>query len=116
MFDQKAVVELSTISPPSSEDPMELAIEVGAEDVDVLTDSEDEREVVQLKCEQSELSSVCDAVRERGLEVLSAGVVYVPRSTVSLTPEQFGKAEKLVDLLNEHTDVVAVYSNHEIAE
>ena len=120
IFDQKAIIELSIDASNSSytEDPMELAIEVGAEDVEVQNDAEGgetEGRLIQLECGSSELSAVCAAVRERGLEVTSASVVYLPRSSVSLTPEQFEKAEKLVEMLSDQSDVVTVYSNHELA-
>ena len=111
MFDQKAVLELSLTT---NTDAMELAIEVGAEDVEVQHSSEG-GELIQLKCEPNEVNTVCSAVREKGLEVSSTAVVYIAKSSVSLTLEQFQKAEKLVDLLNDQSDVVAVYSNHELA-
>ena len=93
---------------------MELAIEVGAEDVDVQTDPETADEVVQLKCEPNHLNAVCTAVRERGYEIESAAVDYLPKSCISLTQGQFDKAEKLVELLSEQSDVVSVYSNHDL--
>jgi YebC/PmpR family DNA-binding regulatory protein len=119
VFDQKATVEI-TVDPfqegsPPAVDPMELAIEVGAEDVDCQTDPEGGGKVIQLRCEPNELSAVCAAVRGRGLEVSSAGVDYLPRSFVPLSREQFEKAEKMVELLSEQSDVVGVYTNHELA-
>ena len=119
MFHQKAIVEISTYSFSSSGntiDPTELAIEVGAEDVQVSSDPETgARDSIQLKCEPSQLNAVCGAVREKGLEIASASVMYLPRLSVSLSVEQFEKAEKMVDLLSDQSDVVAVYSNHELA-
>ena len=122
LFYQKAIIEISTDSNNSFSssgntiDPTELAIEVGAEDVQVSSDPETgARDSIQLKCEPSQLNAVCGAVREKGLEIASAGVMYLPRSSVSLSVEQFEKAEKMVDLLSDQSDVVAVYSNHELA-
>ena len=122
MFDQKAIIEVTTdstnspSSPGSSIDPTELAIEVGAEDVEVISDPDTGgKEVVQLKCEPGELNTVCAAVREKGFKISCARVVYLPRLSASLTVGQFEKAEKMVDLLSDQSDVVAVYSNHELA-
>jgi YebC/PmpR family DNA-binding regulatory protein len=119
MFERKAIVQLSSSSDkqlPNDVDPLELAIEVGAEDIDIQHDpnSESGDVVIRLKCEPTELSVVCTAVRDMGLEISSAGVEYLPKSFVTLTQEQFEKAEKLVELLSEQSDVVAVYSNHEL--
>ena len=112
MFEQKAIIQLSTQQ--LSLDPLELAIEIGAEDVHTETDPENVV-VVHLICEPNELNSVCAAVRERGLGVSSTSLEYLPKSFKSLTQEQFEKAEKLVELLSEQSDVVAVYSNHELS-
>ena len=99
-------------------DPLELGIEVGAEDVDIQRDPDSESgdAVIQLKCEPTELNAVCSAVRDRGLDISSSGVEYIPRLYVTLTHEQFEKAEKLVELLSEQSDVVSVYSNYEVTE
>lgn len=117
MFEQKAIIQLSPESTQqlSSQgmDSMELAIEVGAEDINVQIDKETAHESIQLKCEPTELSIVCTALRDRGFDVSSAAVEYLPKSFVSLKQEQFEKAEKLVELLSEQSDVVSVYSNHE---
>ena len=72
-------------------------------------------DMIQLECEPGDLNAVCGAVGDKGLEILSASVVYLPRSTVSLTGEQYEKAEKMIELLGDQSDVVAVYSNHELA-
>ena len=122
MFEHKGIVELSPTGNDkqlADMDPLELAIEVGAEDVSVKSEDthaqgeeEDGGSLVQLKCEPNELNAVCSAVREKGLAVSSASLDYLPKSVVSLTGEQFEKAEKLVELLSEQNDVVSVYSNH----
>lgn len=93
-------------------DPLDLAIEVGAEDCS--TESEDEGSTVQLQCEPNDLNAVCNAVKAKGLSVSSASVEYLPKSCVALTEQQIDKAEKLVDLLSDHSDVVGVYTNYEL--
>ena len=45
--------------------------------------------------------------------VLSSEQEYVPRTLVSLSDERTQQAEKLVDKLEDHADVVRVYDNVE---
>ena len=118
MFEHKAIIQLSLrASKQLYPDPLELAIEVGAEDISVQDDScvYDKEGVIQLKCNPSEMNAVCSAVREKELEISSASLDYLPKSFVSLTQEQFQKAEKLIEILSERSDVVAVYSNHKLS-
>lgn len=119
MFEHKGIIQISSSDVNlTSRDPLELAIEVGAEDVSIELDTENKNEesvAIQLKCDPSDLNAVCSAVRDKGLEVSAAFTDHFPKSFVSLTQEQFEKAEKLVELLSEHDDVVSVHSNHELA-
>ena len=45
--------------------------------------------------------------------VLSSELEYVPRTLVSLSDERTQQAEKLVDSLEDHVDVMRVYDNIE---
>lgn len=45
--------------------------------------------------------------------VLSSELEYVPRTLVSLSDERIQQAEKLVDSLEDHVDVMRVYDNIE---
>ena len=111
MFEQKGIVQITVQKEVATTiDPLELAIEVGAEDV-----SEDEEgTTMQLICEPHELNSVCNSISTKELEITSVSMEYLPISCVSLTMEQYSKAEKLMELLNGHSDVVVVYSNYEL--
>ena len=118
MFEHKGIIQLSSNDQQLSDvDPLELAIEVGAEDANVeLINVQNEKEcIIQLKCEPNELNTVCSAVTDRGLVVSLAELDYFPKLCVPLIQDQFEKAEKLVELLSEQCDVVFVYSNHELA-
>ncbi len=114
-FEHKGVVqipreELERL--PSCSDPMELAIEVGAEDVVHVH----EEELVALKCDSSDMRAIVEAVQERGLTVSSATLEYLPKNLVSLTPESCESAERFVEVLSRHSDVVEVYSNFVLEE
>lgn len=112
-------------------DPMDLAIEVGAEDVvadssesdlgdDVSTPSESNQEseesegsgaCFQFKCEPKDLKSVSDAIREQSFSISSASLEYVPKTLVELEKEKYDKAVRLLELLSVQDDVIEVYDN-----
>lgn len=112
-FEHKGIVQVSlTEGDGANIDPLDLAIEVGAEDCSA--EGEDDGNSVQLQCEPHDLNAVCNAVKAKGLTVSSASVEYLPKSYVALTEQQVDKAEKLVELLSEHNDVVGVHCNYEL--
>ena len=96
-------------------DPLELAIDVGAEDL--VSSGEEEgseladEECYQFKCEPNCLKAVSDAVKEKGFSVSSATLEYIPKSYMSLDHGAYDKATNLVDLLSSHADVIEVYDN-----
>ena len=97
---------------------MELAIEVGAEDVNVdeggceVECGSGDSTTVLLLCQPNDLNTVCNAVREKNLELVSASVQYLPRSQVALNEQKLEKAEKLLHMLSDHPDVVGVHTNY----
>ena len=140
VFEHKGVVCIAKSELKSDADPLELAIDVGAEDIiedsdidEDLNDEDDtgenggvkeenregqqevgvvsEEEYIRLKCEPTELNSVSKAVKSKGLSLASASLEYLPTSYVSLEKGPYEKAVHLVELLNEHDDVVEVYDN-----
>ncbi len=111
VFEHKGVVQIpreELTRLPSCSDPLELAIEVGAEDI---IPEEDDTDHVLLKSEPSEMRGVVSAVKEKGLTVVSATLEYLPKTPVSLPPKACARAEKLLELLSQHSDVVEVHSN-----
>lgn len=122
MFEHKGMVrvpreELSSSTTANSQysDPLELAIDVGAEDVVSCGEEEGsdivDEECYQLKCEPNCLKAVSDAVKEKGFSVSSATLEYIPKSCIPLDRGAYDKATKLVDLLCSHADVIEVYDN-----
>ena len=111
MFEHKGVIQIPKLELQDGSDPLELAIEVGAEDVISKDGEMAMEECLQLICEPNELKSVSDAVRRKGLTVTMETWEYIPTSYVPLVKESFEKALKVVDILNEHNDVMEVYSN-----
>lgn len=134
-FDHKGIVrvpckELLT----SNTDPLELAIEVGAEDV--TTDSADsypgdeasqldgveqtkefkDDECYQFKCEPRDLTLVSKAINDKSFTVVSTSLEYIPKRLVKLSPDMFNYAEKFMKLLGDRDDVMEVHDNYTLDE
>ena len=110
-------------------DPMELAIEVNAEDVTKDDGGESESETrsteldegdqpastdelcYQFKCEPKDLKALSDAIEERSFSISSASVEYLPKTLVQLDERSYEKAVRLTHLLSELEEVVEIYDN-----
>lgn len=91
---------------------MELAIESGAEDVRV---DEDGFEVLTAP---ADFASVNEALVKAGLEIQESGIKYLPLdgTEVPVDAEQASKTMKLLELLEDHDDVQAVYHNMQMSD
>jgi len=87
---------------------MEAALEAGALDF-IAEDG-----VFDIRCEPADFSKVRDALEAAGYAFASAEVEYVPATYTQLTDEtDIKKMTKLLDMLEEHDDVQAVWHNWE---
>ena len=94
----------------SAEEILELAIEVGADDCQ-LVDGEHE-----IYCSLENLYTVKDYLETRLGEAKSAKLVWKPNMTISLDYETTKKILKLIDALEDLDDVQDVWTNLEIPE
>ena len=128
MFDRKGVIKVPQCEFDASIDVLEVAIEVGAEevqsdrdseaidsssDLDSTTESEKigEEQYVRFLCNPNELTTVSKALKSLGYAVAGASLEYIPKSLVYLSQESYDSAVKLVCNLSEHSDVTEVYDN-----
>ncbi|XP_029954821.1 translational activator of cytochrome c oxidase 1 [Salarias fasciatus] len=94
----------------TTERALELAIEVGAEDVQE-TEDEEEKPHLQFICDMTELRKVRSALEELGMQISSAGVEFVPRTLLPLDRDQLDVASSLIGALSDSPDVVRVWDN-----
>jgi YebC/PmpR family DNA-binding regulatory protein len=94
------------------EDELTLAAaEGGADDVEL------EGSSFRVTCAPEALSAVRQAIEDAGIEVDSAELTMVPKTTVNLDEENAAKKTlRLIDALEESDDVQEVYSNFDIPE
>jgi YebC/PmpR family DNA-binding regulatory protein len=106
-FDHKGMVRVKG----KGDDLMMQALEAGAEDVQ----EEGEDSVVYTAA--ADLAKVRDALRAAGLEIVEAGLTYIPNTTVEITnKETAGKIMRLMDALDEIDDVTDTHVNFDIPE
>ncbi|MFT5468960.1 MAG: YebC/PmpR family DNA-binding regulatory protein [Verrucomicrobiales bacterium] len=90
---------------------MEQAIEAGADDIE----ADDEDHIVRTSAES--LGAVANALREAGLNVISAELVYVPENTVAVTEVSAAtKILRLYEALDDYDDTLNVFSNFDISD
>jgi YebC/PmpR family DNA-binding regulatory protein len=109
-FERKGVV-LVPKAAATEDDLMLLAADAGAEDI---SDAGDNWEVVT---PATELHAVRTAIEDAGTTVQSSDLVMIPTTTVELAEESAAKSVlRLVESLEDHDDVEAVYANFDIPD
>jgi len=89
---------------------MEVAIEGGAEDVQLSSG------IIEVTTAPEDFEAVLSALQEKEFETMSAEVSMVAEAEVTLDNEGTAKALKLIDKLEENDDVQNVYSNIAVPE
>jgi YebC/PmpR family DNA-binding regulatory protein len=109
-FERKGVIIVEK-SAASEDDLMLAALEAGAEDI------ADQGDTWQVTSPPSDLHAVRTALEGAGIPITSAELTMLPTQTVPLGDEQAAKQVlRVVDALEEHDDVQAVYANFDIPD
>ncbi|MDZ4824966.1 MAG: YebC/PmpR family DNA-binding transcriptional regulator [Actinomycetota bacterium] len=109
-FERKGVLQLER-KIVEEDDLMLLAADAGAEDIEDLGD------LWQVTTPPTELHAVRTAIEEAGLTVKSADLTMIPTTVVALDEEGPAKQVlRLMDALEDHDDVEAVYANFDIPD
>ncbi len=87
---------------------MEVGLDAGADDVITTDDG------YELRCDVHAFDKVLHALEQAGIKTESAEVAYIPTVTVPVDAATAEALEKLHDLLDEHDDVQAVFSNEDV--
>ncbi|XP_053555588.1 translational activator of cytochrome c oxidase 1 isoform X2 [Bombina bombina] len=115
-FDKKGVVTVQSCdkngAPLHLEQALELAIEAGAEDVKEVLDEED-KGVYKFICEVPFLRDVHSQLTALGLVLVSSGPEFIPNTTVQLSDSDMELASQLLEIVNNHPEVMRVYDNIE---
>ncbi|GEA19025.1 YebC/PmpR family DNA-binding transcriptional regulator [Moorella sp. E306M] len=110
MFNPKGVISVEVPAGETREELILQAIEAGAEDID-----DSAPDAMEIKTAPEDLEKVKKALQEAGANITSAEIAMVPQTTVTIDdPEMAAKVMRLVDRLEDHDDVQAVYTNADI--
>lgn len=88
---------------------VDVAIEVGAEEVTLEEDSGEQ--VLQFLCEPREVYAVKKELEAREFPVRSAEIVFLTTKTVPFTDGALELLSKVLDKLDDHPEVIKVYTN-----
>ena len=108
LFDPKGIITVAKQS-VDEEQLFEIAIEAGAEDVNIESD-----DAYVVTTATSQLEGVADAIEAAGLPVQAREYDKIPQNTVYVNEEQAVKIMRLLEILEDHDDVQKVYSNFDI--
>lgn len=115
-FRKKGVVTVQPCdkdgSPVSMEQALEFAIQAGAEDVQESLDDED-KDVYKFICEVPSLREVRTQLVTLGMVPISSSPEYVPAVTVQVSDSHKEQLFRLLELLNNHSEVIRIYDNVE---
>jgi YebC/PmpR family DNA-binding regulatory protein len=110
LFERRGVI-LVDAERADEDDLTMAAAEGGADDVEL------EGSSFRVTCAPEALSAVREAIGQAGIEVESAELTMVPKTTISLDDESSAKKTlRLIDALEESDDVQEVYANFDIPE
>jgi len=110
MFEPRGLITLDAETAPGEERLMELALEAGAEDVE-LDDG-----VWTITTSPQELLSVKEALEEAGVAPGSSELSMLPENTVEVRGKEAEKTLALLEALEDHDDVQKVYTNCDLVE
>ncbi|MDO4571218.1 MAG: YebC/PmpR family DNA-binding transcriptional regulator [Planctomycetia bacterium] len=110
MFDRKGmfVIEKEKIS---EDDLMELVLDANADDVVA------EEEVFEVYCAPENFTSVAEALEKASIPVVECSISRIPQNEIEIDDiDTARKVMKLMDRLDDHDDVSAVYSNYKFSD
>ena len=113
LFEQKAVFEIPA-GGLSEDDLFLLVADAGADDLRREDDGDGAAFVVEAPVEA--FGEVQAALADAGVEPSEAALHRVPTTTTRLAPDQAAKVLRLLDQLDDHQDVQAVFSTLEMDE
>jgi len=108
-FERKGVILCEVSKDVNLEDIEDVAIEAGAEEVNII--SEDER-MVEFVTGDHDLNSVLNQLKEYGYKNLEGNIIYIAVHPATPSPVQIKIAERVIESLEELDIVMAVHRNY----
>jgi YebC/PmpR family DNA-binding regulatory protein len=109
MFDRRGYFEIERAA-MSEEELMELALEIGVEDLDT------EGETYELFSAFEDYVTVREELERREVPLVAKELAMVPQSSIEVEGGDAGRALKLLEALEDHDDVQHVWANLSVDE
>jgi len=109
IFEKKGIVVVSA-SGLNEDVVMELALEVGAQDVKM------EGDTFEITTEPGDFEAVRQAVEDKRWKIEWAESTMIPQNTVKLDGKKAEQMLKMMDALDDHDDLQRVFANFDISE
>lgn len=115
MFDKKCIISATVNGELLDRDPLEIAIECGAEDL-VDNDDDQDANTLQFVCDIANIKDVMRTAESLGLTNVSTRIDYVPNNTIGLDQMEYNKALGVVEELSNHDSVLEIYDNFYLSD
>ena len=109
MFTKKGLISIAK-DKVKEDTLMDIVLEAGAEDL------KSEGENYEITCQPSVLESVKSALEAKKIPMQNAEITMLPNSTVRVEGDSAKQVLALMEALEEHEDVQAVYANFDIPD
>lgn len=106
-FDRKGLIEIP-VTALSEADLFDLVADAGAEDL------ESDEDVYTITTSVESFGPVMSALNDAGIEPETAGLIRVPTATTALPSDEASKVLRLMEMLEDHQDVQAVFTTLEL--
>jgi len=108
-----AVKDVNKVSPADEEEGEEIAIMIGAEDVVFDENDEEGTNLTQFICAPLEIINIQKELTSnyKDYRIISSENQYLANTLLSLNDEQMDEADRVIDIIMEHHDVINVYDN-----
>lgn len=110
LFTKKGVIYVQKGMGISDDDMMMIALEAGAEDVNI------EDDIFEIYTTPEDFDAVKENIEKAGVTIADSNIDMIPSNYVTLPSDKVGTFQKMIDFLEDNDDVQEVYHNVELPE
>jgi len=105
LFTKKGQIMIEQSEAIDEEELMMIALEAGAEDVEVADEG------FEISTEPFDFGAVCEALRGAGYELAAAEIAMIPATETELESGDIKKMQRMIDMFDDNEDVQEVWHN-----
>ncbi len=108
LFDHLGIIEATHAT--AGLDIETAAIEADAQNVEALENVAEDQTGARFFTDRTDLDAVTKALRAAGWTVTTSEMGYIPKETVSLSPDERREVEEFLEAIDDHDDVHRIYT------